>query len=137
MTIAVLGATGMVGSRVIAESVARGHRVLALSRKPGDGDPNVTPVAVDVGDPEAVHEALAGVTATGTAAAGATATGTAAGEGGLARPRLGGPADGSPGESPEACVRTRRSLTTPRYRRPPRLRPGTQRPEGRVRWDHR
>ncbi|MFH8700725.1 NAD(P)H-binding protein [Streptomyces chartreusis] len=153
MTIAVLGATGMVGSRVIAESVARGHRVLALSRKPGDGDPNVTPVAVDVGDPEAVHEALAGVTATGTAAAGATATGTAAagatatgtaaagatatgtaaGEGGLARPRLGGPADGSPGESPESCVRTRRSLTTPRYRRPPRLRPGTQRPEGRVR----
>ncbi|MFG2745351.1 NAD(P)-dependent oxidoreductase [Streptomyces chartreusis] len=78
MTIAVLGATGMVGSRVIAESVARGHRVLALSRKPGDGDPNVTPVAVDVGDPEAVHEALAGVTATGTAAAGVTATGTAA-----------------------------------------------------------
>lgn len=71
MTIAVLGATGMVGSRVIAEAVARGHRVLALSRKPGEGDPNVTPVAVDVGDPEAVREALAGATATG-----ATATGT-------------------------------------------------------------
>ncbi|QWA23623.1 NAD(P)-dependent oxidoreductase [Streptomyces osmaniensis] len=78
MTIAVLGATGMVGSRVIAESVARGHRVLALSRKPGGGDPNVTPVAVDVGDPEAVHEALAGTTAPGTAAAGVTATGTTA-----------------------------------------------------------
>ncbi|MFD5848390.1 NAD(P)H-binding protein, partial [Streptomyces chartreusis] len=83
MTIAVLGATGMVGSRVIAESVARGHRVLALSRKPGDGDSNVTPVTVDVGDPEAVHEALAGATATGapatgTAATGAPATGTAA-----------------------------------------------------------
>ncbi|MFD5859496.1 NAD(P)-dependent oxidoreductase [Streptomyces chartreusis] len=78
MTIAVLGATGMVGSRVIAESVARGHRVLALSRKPGNGDPNVTPVAVDVGDPEAVHEALAGTTAPGTAAAGVTATGTTA-----------------------------------------------------------
>ncbi|MGW4756454.1 NAD(P)-dependent oxidoreductase [Streptomyces chartreusis] len=81
MTIAVLGATGMVGSRVIAEAVARGHRVLALSRKPGDGDPNVTPVAVDVGDPEAVREALAGAiatgaTATGTTGTGATATGT-------------------------------------------------------------
>nr|WP_107904356.1 NAD(P)H-binding protein [Streptomyces chartreusis] len=78
MTIAVLGATGMVGSRVIAEAVARGHRVLALSRKPGDGDPNVTPVAVDVGDPEAVREALAGTIATGTVARGATATGTVA-----------------------------------------------------------
>ncbi|MFJ2000014.1 NAD(P)-dependent oxidoreductase [Streptomyces chartreusis] len=72
MTIAVLGATGMVGSRVIAEAVARGHRVLALSRKPGEGDPNVTPVAVDVGDPEAVREALAGATATGTTATGTT-----------------------------------------------------------------
>ncbi|MFD5014729.1 NAD(P)-dependent oxidoreductase [Streptomyces chartreusis] len=78
MTIAVLGATGMVGSRVIAEAVARGHRVLALSRKPGDGDPNVTPVAVDVGDPEAVREALAGTIATGTVARGVTAPGTTA-----------------------------------------------------------
>ncbi|MFD8043705.1 NAD(P)-dependent oxidoreductase [Streptomyces chartreusis] len=78
MTIAVLGATGMVGSRVIAEAVARGHRVLALSRKPGDGDPNVTPVAVDVGDPEAVREALAGTIATGTVAREVTATGTVA-----------------------------------------------------------
>ncbi|MGW4869131.1 NAD(P)-dependent oxidoreductase [Streptomyces chartreusis] len=78
MTIAVLGATGMVGSRVIAEAVARGHRVLALSRKPGEGDPNVTPLAVDVGDPEAVGEALAGATATGTTATGATMAGAAA-----------------------------------------------------------
>ncbi|MFJ4366204.1 NAD(P)-dependent oxidoreductase [Streptomyces chartreusis] len=78
MTIAVLGATGMVGSRVIAEAVARGHRVLALSRKPGHGDPNVTPVAVDVSDPETVREALAGTIATGTVATGATATGTTA-----------------------------------------------------------
>ncbi|MFB6933097.1 NAD(P)-dependent oxidoreductase [Streptomyces chartreusis] len=78
MTIAVLGATGMVGSRVIAEAVARGHRVLALSRKPGDGDPNVTPVAVDVCDPEAVHEALAGAIATGAVATGTTASGATA-----------------------------------------------------------
>ncbi|WP_235618156.1 NAD(P)-dependent oxidoreductase [Streptomyces sp. CB02400] len=66
MTIAVLGATGMVGSRVADEASARGHRVLALSRKPGSENPgspknpNVTPVAVDANDPHALHEALAG-----------------------------------------------------------------------------
>ncbi|MFF7752766.1 NAD(P)-dependent oxidoreductase [Streptomyces sp. NPDC007971] len=60
MTIAVLGATGMVGSRVITEAGARGHRVLALSRRPAGGDPDVTPIAVDVNDPHAVGEALAG-----------------------------------------------------------------------------
>ncbi|TXS50468.1 NAD-dependent epimerase/dehydratase family protein [Streptomyces sp. uw30] len=71
MTIAVLGATGMVGSRVIAEAAARGHRVLALSRKPGDaekprdGDPNVTPLAVDASDPDAVREALSTSAPTG------------------------------------------------------------------------
>lgn len=60
MTIAVLGASGMVGSRVIAEAGARGHRVLALSRKPASEDPNVTPVAVDASDSHALREALAG-----------------------------------------------------------------------------
>ncbi|MGI5410383.1 NAD(P)-dependent oxidoreductase [Streptomyces chartreusis] len=95
MTIAVLGATGMVGSRVIAEAVARGHRVLALSRKPGDGDPNVTPVAVDVGDPEAVHEALAGTIATGTVATRATATGTVAT--GVTTPGVTAPGTTAPG----------------------------------------
>ncbi|SHI19291.1 NAD(P)-dependent oxidoreductase [Streptomyces sp. 3214.6] len=58
MTIAVLGATGMVGSRVVAEARARGHRVQALSRKPAREDPAVTPVAVDARDPRAVREAL-------------------------------------------------------------------------------
>ncbi|WP_405587085.1 NAD(P)-dependent oxidoreductase [Streptomyces sp. NBC_01092] len=71
MTIAVLGATGMVGSRVIAEAAARGHRVLALSRNPGafrhprDGDPNVTPLAVGASDPDAVREALSTAAPTG------------------------------------------------------------------------
>lgn len=60
MTIAVLGATGMVGSRVIAEAGARGHRVLALSRRPAGDAPHVTPVGVDARDPEALHAALAG-----------------------------------------------------------------------------
>ncbi|KUN08712.1 hypothetical protein AQI95_06740 [Streptomyces yokosukanensis] len=61
MTIAVLGATGMVGGRVVTEASARGHRVSALSRRPPESeDPAVTPVAVDVSDPQAVREALAG-----------------------------------------------------------------------------
>ncbi|MFF8595289.1 NAD(P)-dependent oxidoreductase [Streptomyces sp. NPDC015220] len=60
MTIAVLGAGGMVGSRVVAEAGARGHRVLALSRRPPGGKAGVTPVAVDARDPAAVREALAG-----------------------------------------------------------------------------
>ncbi|MFD7462024.1 MULTISPECIES: NAD(P)-dependent oxidoreductase [unclassified Streptomyces] len=59
-TIAVLGATGMVGSRVIDEAGARGHGVLALARKPVDGRPGLTPVAVDANDPTALREALTG-----------------------------------------------------------------------------
>ncbi|POX63531.1 hypothetical protein C3492_10230 [Streptomyces sp. Ru62] len=60
MTIAVLGATGMVGSRVSTEARARGHRVLALSRNPAGDDPDVTPIAVDATDYHALHDALAG-----------------------------------------------------------------------------
>ncbi|MFI8948260.1 NAD(P)-dependent oxidoreductase [Streptomyces sp. NPDC053750] len=70
MTIAVLGATGMVGSRVVDEAGARGHQVLALSRKPAGenpGNPNVTPVAADVTDSHALHEALAGSASHGVA----------------------------------------------------------------------
>ncbi|AOR32803.1 hypothetical protein BFF78_18565 [Streptomyces fodineus] len=61
MTIAVLGATGMVGGRVVGEASARGHRVLALSRKPpASENPGVTPVALDAADPAAVRETLSG-----------------------------------------------------------------------------
>ncbi|MFS4107116.1 NAD(P)-dependent oxidoreductase [Streptomyces sp. PD-S100-1] len=60
MTVAVLGATGMVGGRVSAEAAARGHRVLALSRRPARESRAVTPLAVDARDPAAVHRALAG-----------------------------------------------------------------------------
>lgn len=67
MRIAVVGATGMVGSRVATEAGARGHQVLALSRRPGREGPNVTPVAVGVTDSPAVREALAGSAANGAA----------------------------------------------------------------------
>lgn len=67
MTIAVLGATGMVGSRVINEARARGHRVLALSRKPASEDPGVTPIAVDATDPDGIRQALAGSAGQGAA----------------------------------------------------------------------
>ncbi|MFD7242216.1 NAD(P)-dependent oxidoreductase [Streptomyces massasporeus] len=63
MRIAVLGATGMVGSRVVDEANARGRRVIALSRRPVGrtaGSPNVTPVGVDANDSRAVREALVG-----------------------------------------------------------------------------
>ncbi|MFF4397253.1 NAD(P)-dependent oxidoreductase [Streptomyces sp. NPDC001480] len=63
MTIAVLGATGMVGRRVVTEARRRGHRVLALSRKPASEDPGVTPAAVDVNDAPALSESLAGAAA--------------------------------------------------------------------------
>ncbi|MFG2607237.1 NAD(P)-dependent oxidoreductase [Streptomyces sp. NPDC048514] len=69
-TIAVIGATGMVGSRVIDEAAARGHRVLALSRRAASADRadlDVTPVAVDARDPQAVREALTGAASTGAA----------------------------------------------------------------------
>ncbi|MBQ0862201.1 NAD(P)-dependent oxidoreductase [Streptomyces smyrnaeus] len=68
LTIAVVGATGMVGSRVITEAGARGHRVLALSRKPASGVseyPDVTPIATDANDPRSVYEALAGTNSPG------------------------------------------------------------------------
>ncbi|GAA2811986.1 NAD(P)-dependent oxidoreductase [Saccharopolyspora taberi] len=51
--IAVIGASGMVGSRVLAEAGARGHQVLALSRR----------AAVDATDPNAVRGAIAGTDA--------------------------------------------------------------------------
>ncbi|MBW1597045.1 NAD(P)-dependent oxidoreductase [Streptomyces sp. JJ38] len=60
MTIAVLGATGMVGSRVVTEAAGRGHRVLALARRPASDVPGVTPVGVDATDADALRRALSG-----------------------------------------------------------------------------
>jgi putative NADH-flavin reductase len=51
MKIAVIGGTGMVGSRIVAEAAARGHQVTAVSRK-GDASesPNVTALKADASD---------------------------------------------------------------------------------------
>jgi uncharacterized protein len=51
MKIAVIGGTGMVGSRVVAEAAARGHQVTAVSRK-GDAphSRNVAALKADVSD---------------------------------------------------------------------------------------
>ncbi|MDQ8707901.1 NAD(P)H-binding protein [Streptomyces sp. LHD-70] len=51
MNIAVLGATGMVGSRLVAEAVSRGHQVIAASRHPQQAATfGITPAAVDLTD---------------------------------------------------------------------------------------
>lgn len=60
MRIVVFGATGMVGSAVVAEAVARGHHVTAVSRR-GHSDPGVVPaasVAADVADTDALDAIL-------------------------------------------------------------------------------
>ncbi|MGH2342068.1 NAD(P)-dependent oxidoreductase [Segnochrobactraceae bacterium EtOH-i3] len=61
--LAVLGATGLVGSRVLAEIAGRGWPVKALVRTAGKVPalPGVTAVAVDARDPAALAEALADV----------------------------------------------------------------------------
>lgn len=63
MRILLLGATGMIGSRVAAESLRRGHEVTAVSRSgalpPGDGA-GLVPVAADAREPGAVARLATG-----------------------------------------------------------------------------
>ncbi|WP_416966695.1 NAD(P)-dependent oxidoreductase [Streptomyces sp. 4F14] len=54
MKILLIGATGMIGSRIAAEARARGHEVTPASRSGKDG------IALDVTDPAAVTAAAAG-----------------------------------------------------------------------------
>ncbi|AWB24175.1 NAD(P)-dependent oxidoreductase [Methylobacterium currus] len=59
--VAVIGATGNVGSRLVNELVARGHRVTAIARHPAPAaSPLVEPVAGDAGDPAGLARLLAG-----------------------------------------------------------------------------
>ena len=62
MKIALIGATGFVGTAVLAELLARDHHVTALARHPSRVDvrPNVTARALDVNDTAAVAAAVRG-----------------------------------------------------------------------------
>lgn len=64
MRIAVFGATGMAGSAIVSEALARGHDVVAGSRRPTTTNEERLAVrTVDVADPDAVDAALADVDA--------------------------------------------------------------------------
>ena len=65
MRIAVIGATGMAGSMIVAEAVARGHHVDALSRSPraDSDDHRLTVHAIDVADVDALDPVFASVDA--------------------------------------------------------------------------
>jgi len=52
MKIAVYGATGMIGSRVVAEALERGHEVIGVTRSGGDLPAGVTAVQGSAGDVE-------------------------------------------------------------------------------------
>ncbi|GGT22782.1 NAD(P)-dependent oxidoreductase [Streptomyces chromofuscus] len=60
MRVMLLGATGMVGSRIAAEAVARGHQVTCVSRSGEAPVPDVTATAADAADPRRVTELAAG-----------------------------------------------------------------------------
>lgn len=63
MRITVFGASGNVGSRVVAEAVARGHQVTAVLRdpsRPHSFPPAVTIATGDARDPEDVRRLAAG-----------------------------------------------------------------------------
>ena len=62
MNIALIGATGFVGTPVLAELLARGHQVTALARTPSKiaPQPGLTVVAADVLDAAQVAQAVAG-----------------------------------------------------------------------------
>ncbi|MGZ2358358.1 NAD(P)H-binding protein [Streptomyces sp. 372A] len=65
MRIAVLGAAGMAGSRVVTEAAHRGHALLAVYRstRPDTLPPGVTPVAGDADDTDAMCALFKGVDA--------------------------------------------------------------------------
>ncbi|RZU00737.1 NAD(P)-dependent oxidoreductase [Rivibacter subsaxonicus] len=62
MKIALIGATGFVGSAVLAEALARGHAVTALARTPSKiaAQPGLAVVQADVLDASQVARAVAG-----------------------------------------------------------------------------
>lgn len=61
MKIAVYGATGMIGSRVTAEALARGHEVIGITRSGGDLPAGARAVQGDAGDAD-LAKSIAGET---------------------------------------------------------------------------
>lgn len=62
MNIALIGATGQVGSRILAEALERGHQVTAIARNPAAlaAQPGLVPLALDVADDQRLTAVLAG-----------------------------------------------------------------------------
>jgi len=63
MKIALFGASGMIGQRVLHEAVQRGHIVTAVARDPSkitETHPNIRPVKADLLDPKVVATVVAG-----------------------------------------------------------------------------
>ncbi|WP_426515094.1 NAD(P)-dependent oxidoreductase [Diaminobutyricibacter sp. McL0618] len=64
MNIGIIGATGMIGSRIVAEALDRGHRVTAFSRNAslvGDGRDSVQWKDVDATDADSIRAVIAGL----------------------------------------------------------------------------
>ncbi|MDH2415455.1 NAD(P)H-binding protein [Nocardioides sp. CER19] len=59
LTVLVTGATGFVGSRLVPALQDTGHRVMAMTRRPGSYDGPGEPVGGDVHDPGTLAEAVA------------------------------------------------------------------------------
>lgn len=59
MKIALFGASGMVGSRIAAEALSRGHHVTGYTRHGGTVPTGVTPATGDLADQATVEEAAA------------------------------------------------------------------------------
>jgi putative NADH-flavin reductase len=60
MRIAVYGASGMIGSRVVAEAVRRGHQVTGLTRSDSDVPGGVRSQRADAGEPATAKEIAQG-----------------------------------------------------------------------------
>ena len=62
MKVAIIGATGFVGSRILAEALRRGHKVTAIERRPGrlTPHPNLRSVKIDVLHRDELARILAG-----------------------------------------------------------------------------
>ena len=60
MKIALIGATGFVGSKILAELTDRGHEITAIVRNPGTEAVNVKWVKADINDTDALAQVLFG-----------------------------------------------------------------------------